>query len=104
MVCLPIYLRPSTDAEGGRYANYAAPAASSSYRPVPAAPAAGPSRNGWASQTTATAYGARTPVLQDWKPNPMWKPIKALTNMEALPGMLSLETGEMVADARYWTE
>jgi len=34
----------------------------------------------------------------------MWKPIKALTNMEALPGMLSLETGEMVADARYRTE
>jgi len=71
---------------GGRYAPYAAPAASSSYRPAAAAPAAGPSRNGWSSQSTTTGYAARVPVLQDWKPNPMWKPIKALTNMEMLPG------------------
>jgi len=90
-VCLLTRLSNGTDGQGGRYANYAAPAASSSYRPAPAAPAAGPSRNGWASQTTTTAYGARVPALQDWKPNPMWKPIKALTNMEMLPGKSLLE-------------
>jgi E3 SUMO-protein ligase PIAS1 len=97
-VCLTMYSRSFADREGGRYANYAAPAASSSYRPVPAAPAAGPSRNGWASQTTTTAYGARVPVLQDWKPNPMWKPIKALTNMEMLPGKSFLEGRWLMID------
>jgi len=27
-------------------------------------------------------------TLQDWKASPMWKPIKALTSMEMLPGSL----------------
>lgn len=30
--------------------------------------------------------GAAPVTLQDWKASPMWKPIRALTPMEMLPG------------------
>ncbi|WWC86507.1 uncharacterized protein L201_001384 [Kwoniella dendrophila CBS 6074] len=44
---------------------------------------AGPSRAG--SSNWSTSYNRPPPTLQDWKPNPMWKPIRALTSMEMLP-------------------
>jgi E3 SUMO-protein ligase PIAS1 len=55
-----------------------------SYQPLNAS---GPSRQngGWTPTNVATHHVTRPPILQDWKPNPMWKPIKALTNMESLP-------------------
>nr|XP_018267423.1 uncharacterized protein I303_01410 [Kwoniella dejecticola CBS 10117]OBR89581.1 hypothetical protein I303_01410 [Kwoniella dejecticola CBS 10117] len=62
---------------------------SNSYRP--AAPAngyggynnAGPSRAG--GTNWQTSYNRPPPTLQEWKPNPMWKPVRALTSMEMLP-------------------
>ncbi|WWC99949.1 hypothetical protein V866_006858 [Kwoniella sp. B9012] len=68
------------------------PSSSSSYS-RPAAPAtngygsssysqAGPSRPGGSNWQT---QNRPPPTLQDWKPNPMWKPIRALTSMEMLP-------------------
>jgi hypothetical protein len=77
----------------------------SGYRPAAAAaPAApGPSRNGWQSQNTTTAYGARAPTLMDWKPNPMWKPIRALSNMEMLPGECRRQEFRSRLTSRYRT-
>lgn len=38
--------------------------------------------------------------MQDWKPNALWKPIKALTPLETLPGASVLEVEpEPPADA-----
>ncbi|KAL7419222.1 E3 SUMO-protein ligase pli1 [Cryptotrichosporon argae] len=51
--------------------------------------AAGPSRAGWTSANTQTAYHRAAPQLQDWKPSPIWRPVRALTNMEMLPDILS---------------
>ncbi|WVQ97301.1 hypothetical protein IAU59_004412 [Kwoniella sp. CBS 9459] len=66
--------------------------------------AAGPSRtsaNNWSSSTTATAYSRPSPTLLDWKPNPMWKPIKALTSMESLPDKLNYTREHPNASPRY---
>ncbi|WVF70628.1 hypothetical protein IAT40_005421 [Kwoniella sp. CBS 6097] len=66
--------------------------------------AAGPSRpsgNNWSSSATATAYSRPSPTLLDWKPNPMWKPIKALTSMESLPEKLNSTRDRPNASPRY---
>nr|XP_019007407.1 uncharacterized protein I206_07858 [Kwoniella pini CBS 10737]OCF46188.1 hypothetical protein I206_07858 [Kwoniella pini CBS 10737] len=44
---------------------------------------AGPSRA--AGSNWQAGYSRPPPTLQEWKPNPMWKPVKALTSMEMLP-------------------
>lgn len=64
----------------------------------------GPSRptNGWLNNPNVIAtQGSRTPVLQDWKPNPMWKPIKAITNMDSLPDIGHQEPSTVRRDKRF---
>ncbi|WVW82607.1 hypothetical protein I302_104618 [Kwoniella bestiolae CBS 10118] len=71
---------PSSSHSHNSYSRPAAPAtngyASSSYNQ------AGPSRAGGSNWQT---QNRPAPTLQNWKPNPMWKPIRALTSMEMLP-------------------
>ncbi|WVR06101.1 hypothetical protein IAU60_003130 [Kwoniella sp. DSM 27419] len=65
--------------------------------------AAGPSRvasSGWTSTSTTTAYSRPTPTMQDWKPNPMWRPIKALTPMETLPDISHNENSHVRREKR----
>ncbi|KAK8866164.1 hypothetical protein IAR55_001315 [Kwoniella newhampshirensis] len=72
--------------------------ASNGYGHSYAAPAAGPSRP--ASGYSSTSYQRPAAVMQDWKPNPLWKPIKALTNMEMLPDISANENSHVRRERR----
>ncbi|EIW72373.1 hypothetical protein TREMEDRAFT_55906, partial [Tremella mesenterica DSM 1558] len=45
-------------------------------------------------------YNRGQAVLQDWKASPMWKPIKALTNMEPLPDIAATENSHIRREKR----
>jgi E3 SUMO-protein ligase PIAS1 len=58
-------------------------ASGSGWRGPATAHASSSTRASWSSRPVLTTG---EPVLADWKASPMWRPIKALTQMEALPG------------------
>ena len=74
------------------------------YPPAPA-PAyaynAGPSSSNWQRTDSASSVYARAaPTLADWKASPMWKPIKAITNMESLPDISATENSHVRRDKK----
>lgn len=66
----------------------------SNYGGYHAPPPPASSSSSWSSNNV---YNRGVATLLDWKASPMWKPIKALTNMEPLPGR-SRPGLEFVAD------
>ncbi|CAK9784636.1 hypothetical protein CC85DRAFT_325947 [Cutaneotrichosporon oleaginosum] len=60
-----------------------------------------PNGSGWRGPAVAQASSSgREPTLIDWKPSPMWKPLKALTNMEALPDIHTSESSHVRREKR----
>ncbi|WVQ76972.1 hypothetical protein IAR50_006651 [Cryptococcus sp. DSM 104548] len=45
-----------------------------------------------AAGSSAINHVPKGPVLQEWKTNPMWKPVQAITNMEQLPDISANES------------
>lgn len=41
-------------------------------------------------------------TLADWKPSPMWKPIRALTSMEQLPDIMPNESSHTRKEKRVY--
>ncbi|WWD17629.1 hypothetical protein CI109_102070 [Kwoniella shandongensis] len=90
----------------------AASSSSSHHVPRPAVPATTAS-NGYghaytaasgssrpASGYSSSSYQRPAAVMQDWKANPSWKPIKALTNMEMLPDISASENSHVRRERR----
>ncbi|ORY23366.1 hypothetical protein BCR39DRAFT_549475 [Naematelia encephala] len=92
---------PASSAGAARYGGMGSSAGSYG---SPSYASAGPSRtsgSGWATTPAASSiYSGPGHVLQDWKPSPMWKPIKAMTSMEMLPHIETTENSHSRKDRR----